>query len=365
MAPLSVDRLLYKGTHNSYDRHSEDRLVDLPEQINDFGVWAVELDFSIPREDGRPPRAVVGHDGPGQRDDNQPLDGGDPDSTTVFDQFRLEFFLQQIARSSAASSGDSALRYRPLFIYFEKKIWRQLIPGGFFPIRTRLDDRDFDDHSKFLGVLETELRRVFGSNIFGPALLDAYLNAHRGAYPTVPELAGQIIPVIISFIGEPVFVDGTDLIFHDGRCIPPCRSFNVQATLAEHCDGLSSIPDAIHANNIVRVDNFQDDASFEFSIPPNPIVVAAGAPSETRIMGCDQETTVHQQGTYQFPFDTVTKAVERAKGLTNDGAVDLRKSGIGWTLSIGPGNYLESLRIDLPLTLQKAVGFAGKVAIGS
>jgi len=32
-------------------------------QIDNFGVWALELDFSIQIENGQP-RAVVGHDGP-------------------------------------------------------------------------------------------------------------------------------------------------------------------------------------------------------------------------------------------------------------------------------------------------------------
>src|SRR5437763_13412169 len=70
MQQLSIDQLVFKGTHNSYSCKGEDDLdpacmghpVDV--QIDDFGVWALELDYGVRRIAGTP-TALVGHDRPG------------------------------------------------------------------------------------------------------------------------------------------------------------------------------------------------------------------------------------------------------------------------------------------------------------
>ena len=57
MRPIPIDRLVLKGTHNSY---SCDKGIPLDQQLDDFGVWAIELDFGIKNLGGQF-RAIVGH----------------------------------------------------------------------------------------------------------------------------------------------------------------------------------------------------------------------------------------------------------------------------------------------------------------
>ena len=83
MNPIPIDNLFLKGGHNSYDARMH-RTID--QQIDDFGVWGVELDFGVfTRNDGTP-FAVIGHDSPGQSADFPPpvlfgfsVLGGDPE----------------------------------------------------------------------------------------------------------------------------------------------------------------------------------------------------------------------------------------------------------------------------------------------
>ena len=56
--PVPVDQLIFKGTHNSYVCSKG---IPPEEQIDHFGVWAIELDFSIKEIDGVF-QAIVGHD---------------------------------------------------------------------------------------------------------------------------------------------------------------------------------------------------------------------------------------------------------------------------------------------------------------
>jgi len=356
--PAPINQIIFKGTHNSYDAR---RRVPPAVQIDDFGVWAIELDYSIPMENG-PRRAVVGHDGPGAAADGEDVIGGDPnpDPRTTGQRFRLEFFLKSVKNTRA-------FHYRPVFIYFEKKKWTQYL---FFPFPhlERLDDPDFDDPTKFLPVVESELRSVFPDAIFGPAQLAVYILQHGGRYPTVPELAGKVIPIAIN---APGFVGGSDTIFHDGPCLPPCRSFNLLANIATDCDGIESIPNLIPRNNIIRLDNHQANVSFGFGVPPNPLVVDRAAPPQTRIYGCDGEIDVHQQGTFCFRYSKIGDAITRALGIVppNDiGRIppepDHLRAGIGWTLLIEPGSYPEALTINTPLTLKKFDGSSGIVVIG-
>src|SRR5215510_2213468 len=67
MAPLAVQNLIFKGTHNSYQCHFDTPCMNHPPhiQIDDFGVWSLELDFSIILEADFQFRAVMGHTGPG------------------------------------------------------------------------------------------------------------------------------------------------------------------------------------------------------------------------------------------------------------------------------------------------------------
>src|SRR5215472_12522426 len=134
MPPSPISQLRFKATHNSYDRGRPPE-----EQIDDFGVWAIELDVSVPIEN-RPPRLVVGHDGPGKALGND-LSGGDPDASSIADRFRLEYYLTRIKTCSS-------IKFRPIVIFFEKKAW-------FF------DNLVYSDPRQFLALLENELISVF------------------------------------------------------------------------------------------------------------------------------------------------------------------------------------------------------------
>jgi len=78
-------------------------------QIDHFGVWSLELDFSLVQEGGQL-RAVVGHEGPGD--------------ATCWGYYLLDF-LRMIApkRIPSDPTGTSVLRYRPVFINFDIKDW--------------------------------------------------------------------------------------------------------------------------------------------------------------------------------------------------------------------------------------------------
>ena len=354
MGPLPIDQLLFKATHNSYDRGRPPE-----QQIDDFGVWAIELDVSVPIENG-PSRLIVGHDRAGKALGDNDLSGGDPQAKTREDRFRLEYYLTRLKNTLAK-------RYRPIFIFFEKKAWINWFPSPGQP--PRFDNVDYDDPARFLGLLENELA-VFEDKIFGPSALEAYQAKHAGQYPPVPELAGLIIPVLIQYFnGGDAFIGGTNMVFHDGPCPAPidgwgarCRGFNLRAGINDDDD--CGKPNDLESYNMYRLNNYQEDWTFEHVVPPNPLVVDFNGRSVTRVSGCDSDVDVHEQGTCVFPYRTVAKAVARSEGRALSQPADLRRAGYGWTLLIRPGNYREALTINVPLTLEKDPRLPGTVVIG-
>jgi len=62
----------------------------------------------------------------------------------------------------------------------------------------------------------------------------------------------------------------------------------------------------------------------------------------------------------------LSRVVARALGTTPTGDPSLlpRRTGYGWTILIKPGNYRETLTINVPLTLKKFDGSPGTVVIG-
>ena len=62
-----IGSLILKGTHNSYQCHGDPpnmgHLVNV--QMDDFGVWGIELDIGFIRQADGQIVAVIGHDGPG------------------------------------------------------------------------------------------------------------------------------------------------------------------------------------------------------------------------------------------------------------------------------------------------------------
>ena len=61
MSGLTIDQLIFKGTHNSYANRGRQApwMNHAPaKQIDDFGVWSIELDYSIEVERGGPVAVV-------------------------------------------------------------------------------------------------------------------------------------------------------------------------------------------------------------------------------------------------------------------------------------------------------------------
>jgi hypothetical protein len=289
------------------------------EQIDDWGVWAIELDFSIKAVNGVP-RMIIGHDGPGSW--TEPSWG-----------FFLRDFLESI-------KSTRSFAYRPVFVYFGKK------------------DNWGDKTSDWVAVLGDTLIDIFGeNNIFGPKKL-----ASLKPWPTSPELKGKIIPIAIEdrarksdliFLSEPGPMSRVDKLW---------ESYVTPAKLAQ-----VTAPGKILAMDQYQHDWTYNESSNAPSAPPNPLYVKANSPllylvRNTIGKRCsgpqfpcwdptDPNCTflVGQHGTFKFPYRTVSQAYNRAKNFP------------GWTILIKAGSYNETLVIDKPVTLEAD---GGTVTIG-
>jgi hypothetical protein len=336
------------------------------QQIDDFGVWTIELDFGVIRENGIP-IPVVGHDGPG-------------DTVTCFGpQFpgwprtsHLVDFLRLVRNASALS-------YRPVFIYFEvKEDW---------------GDATLDYSSK-LAVGVQAVNQVFDGNFI---VLEQYLRDHSGHYPTVAETPGKAI----LYFPSPEFPRNNRP--NDPRGTLPGtsadRCASAQGVDSAITRGMPFDPTAANCGSrgclVPRLDQYQADWTFEYGVPPNPLVVDLQAASNWTVTdsqgddwscvieipgptpNCDlfglratcdlsNNQTVHANGTYRFPYSTVGNAVRRAMGFVPSGRNETRdlRTGFGWTVLIEPGIYSENLRIDIPLTLRRFDNRLGPVVIG-
>jgi hypothetical protein len=243
-----------------------------------------------------------------------------------------------------------ALAYRPLFIWIDLKSdkdWPEFDPG-------LTEDQQAQ-------VIEGELIRAFGySRLFTPGALRAHQLASAGRKPSVPELAGKIVAMWR--------LDPTPLIFQGHR------ELGMTDCYRDECTDTTDVGQLIDEGaNVLRLDQYQADWTFEFGVPPNPIVVDFAATNEINVtdaVGDDWDCPngdvgigqlVHQQGTYRFPYGQVGAAVSRTQGLSRR---DERDTGYGWTVVARPGRYSEALRIETPLVLTKDERFAGSVLIG-
>lgn len=169
MEPLPFDKLVIKGTHNSYVCNSGGWWSMTPPwmnhppeiQIDDFGVWVIELDVGIVMEDGQV-KVAVGHNGPGH--------------ATCWGHRLKEDYLEKIAKTQA-------LLYRPVLIVFDPK--------------THEEQEDWPDlgwTAQEIGAkAEAVLEEVFGrENIMNGEDLNDFLKQHN-RYPTIPELAGKVV----------------------------------------------------------------------------------------------------------------------------------------------------------------------------
>jgi hypothetical protein len=336
----AVNTLIFKGTHNSYDPR---RRVPPWTQVDHYGVWVLELDYLVPsphlRErhpawNTKPPAVVIGHDGPGEAADGAGAVFGGPD-------FLLVDYLTKLAQTEAS-------RYRPLIVYLDRK---------------DPDSRDvfyYDNPSLMASLLDGCLQRAFHERIFGPAQLRA-----KGGWPDVQQLAGHVIAIsnqdnVFSELlfyqpsgdaappGPPLadktpFLVGPEL---DVGLLPfeaPCERWQPTSPGQPNPQDLPF--------NVWRLDSFSADDTFQYAVPPNPIIVNPAAPpiatDETLFCG----PTTSPQGTRLAPFRSVADAVRRASGFADGSAANrYRRSGYGFTVLAYNTN--ESVPVDFPLTIK-------------
>lgn len=300
-------------------------------QIDDFGVWAVELDFSVVLE-GFVRKAVVGHDRPGH--------------ATCWGHY-LTDFLSMIRNTIS-------IRYRPVFIYFEIKDWDDSEAG-------------FTREQKFSDAVAA-VDHVFEGNYI---ILAEYVKQH--GYPAMEEIAGKAV----------IFFPSPE--YPNDRFPDPPFGGTLHSKERDTCTSREDIESLINGSDrirVLRLDQYQADWTFEYGVAPNPIVVDHTASSPWTVLdsvgdewSCNNGDVskgqiVHEQGTFRFQYKTLTKAATRAKGNPFTGGnptgetPDRRRTGYGWTVLIRPGTYAETVTIDIPLTLKKDDRFAGTAVIG-
>lgn len=346
---LPLDQLVLKGTHNSYASESGDCfpfagcdntcpvMHNQPfEQMRDWNAWFIELDVSIIVDNSDNPVLLVGHDYAGHL--TLPITFG----------LTLKDYLEKIRDKSVVFD------YRPTIIYFNRK-------GGMDDYKW--GDAQYKSAEDYGPVLDNLLVQVFGSDhIFGPKKLSTNgLN-----WPTVPALAGSIIPYTDDYQSEHVFGAKQTLFFYSNPC-SGCQFhyFETEIFPRWYSDGSTDLTTTINkiaaGNKIIARDDYQQDWTFNLLAPSNPVFVNNTIGQEpyfvTNELGgewCDhfndkgKTFTVNQHGTYRFPFDEIGESVNTAFP--------------GWTLLIHTGNYPENLTINKPLVL-KAEG--GPVRIGN
>jgi hypothetical protein len=242
----------------------------------------------------------------------------------------------------------------------------------------RRDSGNFDDwptdldHRAVLALGIAELQEVFGpANV---VFLSEFPATHGGRHATVPELAGKAV----LFLHPEAALRST----HEDHCV---TWQGVEASIQTGAPaGDSNDPRCPGGCRVFRLDQYQAGWTFEYGVPPNPIVVDATAPAQQLVSDADGDDwtcppfippgqpitdssrgqLVGQQGTYRFPYSTITAAITRARGTTERASQDPRRAGRGWRLLLGPGSYPEPLHIDLPLTLDNLNPAAGAARIG-
>ena len=307
-------------------------------QIDGFGVWAIELDIGIADTDidpafQHPPAVSVGENGPG-------------DKTCFVARPTLAEYFAQI-------KGTLSIRYRPILVYFDIKDWTASYDGG-------------------LGYNGIEAAAQWGvtvaRDIFGAAnVIDLAQYVSERGFPVLPNT--EMPP-------------GTVIIYYplpEYATKPPGGGSLAGITMGG-CLGTAEVESAIaNGSRVILLDLYQADWTFDYGVPPNPLVVDWAASTRSvvtdsvgdewdcglgRVADKWKFQEVAQHGTFRFPYGSLTAAVGRAMGAA-DHLVDPRKAGYGWTVLIRPGSYREPMTIDVPLTLRKDDRYPGTVVIGA
>jgi hypothetical protein len=246
------------------------------------------------------------------------------------------------------------MHYRPVFLYLEPK------SGDDWPT---LDPNECADHVQKFELAMQAVKQVFGENVIE---LYKFVDGQSG-YPTVPEVAGK---AIIYFPAPDFSSDSPAAVCRGNAPLKP----TLLGFVGDDCTSREVIQR--QRAQVFRVDQYQADWTFEYGVPPSPLVVdwTAQPPwtvldSEGDDWDCDngdvwRGQVVHEQGTYRFPYKKVISAVSRAERTTPNGFRDPRRAGFGWAVLIKAGTYPEALTISFPLTLKKDDRFDGTVVIG-
>jgi hypothetical protein len=321
-------------------------------QIDEFGVWSVEFDFSVVSENGTL-IPVLGHDYAGHATCYGSGFVGWPET------YRLADYLESIRTAES-------LRYRPVFVYFD--------------IKTGDGSWGLGDYLSKLSLGIATARQVFEQDVI---VLEEYRTQHGGRYPTLPELVGKVM----IFFPSPEFprVDisnspgGTLVSTSSDKCT---YSQVIERSIQTGAPVEGTLNAGPGGYRVFRLDQYQADWTFEYGVPPNPLIVDSNSQPPWSVTDSEGDEwncsiplagvqgdvwsgeVVHEHGTFRFPYRTVQGAVSRAEGTTANSFRDERRAGFGWTLVIRPGSYPETLSISIPLSLTRDRRFAGSVVIG-
>jgi hypothetical protein len=326
--PQPINFLKLKATHNSYASSGHSSFLGVeygnscpiinsppPEQIDDYGVWGIELDFDI-----KLGILTIGHDGGSGQNETWA-----PDSWGI----TVEEYLRRVKETRAFKE-----KYRPIFIRFGKKCWGDSNQSN-----------ASNNPNNWFQKLKSMLVNVFGAeNIFGKAeqLQKGWLNVKELGGKIIPSTSGECDPEIsnyfddIIFWGEPVL---RGLLEKGDNKSPTIRNNAINSTNPNW--------------TLISQDLHQNDWTFEGTAPPNPIYVVQNAPETYTIVNifgddCSDGTDrgepfiVHQQGTFKLPYDKIGESVDKALA--------------GWTILMKAGNYNEKIIISKALTLKADKG---------
>ncbi len=329
---IPLNSLVIKGTHNSYTCCSDcffGQFCDddcpvmhnpLREQMDDWNVWAFELDFSVEILDNIP-TLIVGHNS--STDTWSHTDWG----------ITLKDFLVDIKNSRT-------FQYRPVVLKLAKKSnW-----GSF----------SYAHATDWQPLLDNLLLEVFSKeSIIGP---NKYYEELEGIWLPIPQLAGKVIPYVscegnCSPLQNPNETEYTFI----GEPLPrwPINSDFSTDSIEWSTAALSGL------YNIIASDDYQHDYNFSHIAPPNPIYIKSDAEEIFAVVNqygqnCnsfnDKGKTfyVKQHGTFRFPFNQIEEAYEESQP--------------GWTLLLHTGNYSEENLIFTKQLILKAEG--GNAIIG-
>jgi hypothetical protein len=189
-------------------------------QIDDFGLWALEIDYGVKLKNGNPV-PLVGHDDEGQ--------------ATCF--ISAGFELAQLLRTVRSSR---ALKYQPIFIFFDIKPW---------------DDQFSGDFKLSLGI--EAARAVFGA---GFIQLRELVDQDNGCYPTVPEWVGK---AVLFFPNDTLRSSHADhCVSREGieTAIQTGTLFEEGALLPQESCGPAGC-------RVLRIDQYQADWTFDYGVP--------------------------------------------------------------------------------------------------